>query len=125
MKLFLASALAASLLCAAAAPAAAQTREPYPAMIHGQKLLDWCNAREQHRRFSCGYYVMGAIDMLVNGELLQGRKDGPYAVCPPAGKTPEELVATVKHYIESHKDQRERPGYELVYAAMRDAYPCR
>lgn len=123
MKLLVASALAAALI--GAAPATAQTREPSQAMIHGQKLLDWCNAREQHRRFSCGYYVMGAIDMLVNGELLQGKKDGPYAVCPPAGKTPEELVTMVKHYIETHKDQRDKPGYELVYAAMREAYPCK
>lgn len=123
MKLIVASALAAALI--GAAPATAQTREPSQAMIHGQKLLDWCNAREQHRRFSCGYYVMGAIDMLVNGELLQGKKDGPHAVCPPAGKTPEELVTLVKHYIESHKDQRDKPGYELVYAAMREAYPCK
>ena len=125
MKLLVATALAAALLGSAGLPASAQTRAPYPAMIHGQKLLDWCNSREQHRRFSCGYYVMGAIDMLVNGELLQGKKDGPYAVCPPDGKTPEELVTTVKHYIESHNDQRDKPGYELVYAAMREAYPCK
>lgn len=125
MKLLVATALTAVLLGAAGSPAAAQTREPSQAMIHGQKLLDWCNSREQHRRFSCGYYVMGAIDMLVNGELLQGRKDGPYAVCPPPGKTPEELVTMVKHYIESHKDQRDKPGYEIVYAAMREAFPCK
>jgi hypothetical protein len=102
----------------------AQAREPFPAMIHGQKLLDYCNAREQHRRFSCGYYVMGAIDMLFNGEVVRGAKDGPFAVCPPAGKTAEELVSVVRHYIEAHKDERSKPGYELVYAAMHDAYPC-
>lgn len=130
MKVLVASTITAALLGAAflgaaISPATAQSREPSQAMIHGQKLLDYCNSREQHRRFSCGYYVMGAIDMLVNGELLQGKKDGPYAVCPPAGKTPEELVTMVKHYIETHKDQRDKPGYELVYAAMREAYPCK
>jgi hypothetical protein len=103
----------------------ADARELYPAMIHGQKLLDYCSAREQHRRFSCGYYIMGAVDMLFNAEVLGGAKNGPFAVCPPAGKTPEELVSVVRHYLESHKDERGKPGYELVFAAMRDAYPCK
>ena len=69
MKALFATALTAALL--GTIPAAAQTREPSQAMIHGQKLLDWCNSREQYRRVSCGYYVMGAVDMLVNGELLK------------------------------------------------------
>jgi hypothetical protein len=99
-------------------------RDPYPPMINGQKLLEFCNAREQHRRFSCGYYVMGAVDMLVNGEVVRGAMDGPFAVCPPPGKTPEELVSVVRHYNENHKEARDKPGYELVYAAIREAFPC-
>jgi hypothetical protein len=50
MKLIVASAHAPALI--GAAPATAQTREPSQAMNHGQKLLDGCNAREQHRRVS-------------------------------------------------------------------------
>jgi hypothetical protein len=104
----------------------ALARDPYPPMINGQKLLDYCNSREQHRRFSCGYYVMGAVDLLINNERLFGTEaSGKYAVCPPPGKTPEELVTMVKHYIENHPADRERPGYELAFAAMREAFPCK
>jgi hypothetical protein len=111
------------ILTVAISPAVA--RDAYPAMINGQKLLDYCNSREQQRRFSCGYYVMGAVDLLINNErLLSPGQDAKFAVCPPAGKTPEELVTVVKHYIENHPDDREKPGYELTFAAMREAFPC-
>lgn len=115
-----------TLACLAALAAPAQARDAFPPMINGQKLLDYCNSREQHRRFSCGYYVMGAVDFLLNNErLLKPGDDGKFAVCPPQGKTPEELVTVVRHYIENHPADREKPGYELAFAAMREAFPCK
>jgi hypothetical protein len=117
---------ALALLAATMAPVTPSlARDAYPPMINGQKLLDYCNAREQHRRFSCGYYIMGAIDFLVNNErLLRPGDESKFAVCPPAGKTPEELVTVVKHYIEKQADKTQ-PGYELTFAAMREAFPCK
>lgn len=109
----------------AATTGSAAARTPYPPMLNGQKLLDYCNAREQHRRFSCGYYVMGVIDLLFNPEPPAGAADATPAVCPPSGKTPEELVTLVKHYIEGRPAERDKPGYALVVAAMREAFPCK
>lgn len=115
--------LAAFLIALAlAAPALAQSA--YPPMLTGQKLSELCGARDQAKRFSCGYYVMGAIDTQLNNASLFG-DNAKSKLCPPPNKTPEELVVVVRAYMEKHPDQLGRPAYELTWDALRGEFACR
>ena len=114
-----------SLVFVLALCVSAEAREVYPPMLTGQKLHELCGARDQTKRFSCGYYVMGAIDTQLNNAELFGENERRTKLCPPADKTPEELVALVRAYLEQHPDERSKPAFVLTWDALRTEFACK
>lgn len=127
LALAAASMAAGALLAGAGPAAAAQSDREY---FTGETLYQFCAAGPADpdfaaRKATCRGYVLGASDGLQAG---QGSAPiaGPAraaAVCLPDIDA-SQMVETVSRYLTEHPETRRYAGPDLVYMALKAAYPC-
>jgi len=55
------------------------------------------------------------------------QQEGPatlLAICSPPAHSTKEFVRTTLEYLDRHPESASRPIAEVMYEALRDAYPC-
>ena len=110
------------LLAASAASAAPSDREFYS----GATLYQRCASAEPAMHGACRAYVLGVSDALQAGQGA-APVTGPSraaAVCLAEDSSPDQLLQRVAAYLENHSEMRALAAADLVYLALKDAYPC-
>lgn len=126
LALMAASVATGAALAGAGAAAAPSDRE----FFNGEALYQRCSAGPADpdfaaRKAACRGYVLGVSDGLQAG---QGASPiaGPSrsaAICLPDIDS-DQMVETVSRYLREHPDSRRYAGPDLVYMALKAAYPC-
>jgi hypothetical protein len=121
--MFLAAVLAAG---ATSASAANTDREFYP----GEALYQRCSANPADadfgaRKAQCKGYIVGVSDTLQANQAA-APISGPTraaAICLPDVDS-DQLVEGVVRYLSDHPDSRHFAAPDLIYIALKAAYPC-
>jgi len=126
LALTAASVVASSALAAGAGQAAQVDREFYS----GETLFQRCSAGPADpdfatRKADCRGYIIGVSDTLQAG---QGSAPvaGPTraaAVCLPDIQS-DQLVEAVSRYLNEHAENRRYAAPDVVFMALKAAYPC-
>src|SRR5689334_12618645 len=111
---------------AGAAAAAPVDREFYT----GDTLYQRCSAGPADtdfsaRRGACRGYILGVSDTLQTNQT-ENPVSGPTraaAVCLPDVDA-DQVVETVTHYLNDHADQRRYAAADVIFMALKSAYPC-
>jgi hypothetical protein len=125
-RIILALILAAGLAGASSAAAVSADQE----FQTGETLYQKCSAGPAaadfaDRRSSCKGYVLGVFDTLQANQSsapVSGPPRPPMICLPDVDA--DQVVETVTRYLADHADQRRSSAPDLVYMALRAAYPC-
>lgn len=126
LALMAASVATGAALAGASASAAPGDREFY----NGEALYQRCSAGPADpdftaRKAACRGYVLGVSDGLQAGQGSAPIAGPPRAaaICLPDIDS-DQMVETVARYLREHPDSRRYAGPDLVYMALKAAYPC-
>jgi hypothetical protein len=82
--------------------------------VGGNKLYDWCMAREPAPEVACTDYLAGVADMLVIDNKF----------CPSVGVSPKQVVDVVRQYLAAFPERRNYAAASLVADALAAKFPC-
>lgn len=88
--------------------------------LTGEQLLDGLRAQEDPRRqytFEAGLAI-GFVSGTANTALSLG------AICPSTVISTNQMIAVARKHIEDRPSYWNLPAEGLVFAALRDAFPC-
>jgi hypothetical protein len=68
---------------------------------------------------ACRGYIGAVVDILAAGNTIDG-----YRACPPSDAKREELIRSVKTWLDRHQDLLERKAHGLAAAALSERFPC-
>lgn len=86
--------------------------------VTGQDLLTVCDPEGAW----CSGYVMGSVDM---HNMLALNGDVTPLFCLPLKVTAAQWRLVTLKYLKAHPEQLHWPGVLLVFAALKDAFPCK
>ncbi|MGA0599456.1 Rap1a/Tai family immunity protein [Caulobacter sp. KR2-114] len=120
------SVAAGAVLAGVSAAAAPSDRE----FFTGEALYQRCAAGPADpdfaaRKAACRGYVLGVSDTLQAGQGTAPIAGPPRAaaVCLPDIDA-DQMVETVSRYLTDHAENRRYAGPDVVYMALKAAYPC-
>jgi len=101
----------------------------------GSQMLDLCDSSVRtiggevvsrggsQKALYCSGYVSGFIDgMVVSGPF----KGGPSLIClPRSGVDTEQVIRVYVKYLRERPERLEQSGRVLLYASLRNAFPCK
>ncbi|WP_394706093.1 Rap1a/Tai family immunity protein [uncultured Cohaesibacter sp.] len=109
--------------------------------VTGNQLLSICQFKDTDSQLTCNYFVAGNVDGLFTGAILvlmQADNNSSttaqlnaiaaqlIGICGPEnGATYEQYKDIVVKYLFSHPELRHTSAKVLIYAALREAFPCR
>ena len=67
----------------------------------------------------CRGYIGAVADILAGGDTVAG-----YRACPPAEISREELVRSVKAWLDKHSERLQPPAFRLAARALSESFPC-
>lgn len=127
LALMAASVAAGATLAGAGAATAAQSDREF---FTGEALYQRCSAGPADpdfaaRKAACRGYVLGVSDALQAGQGSAPIAGPPRAaaVCLPDIDA-DQMVETVSRYLTEHAESRRYAGPDLIYMALKAAYPC-
>ena len=68
---------------------------------------------------ACRGYIGAVVDILTAGNTIDG-----YRACPPSDAKREELIRSVKTWLDRHRDLLERKAHRVAAAALSERFPC-
>ena len=96
--------------------AAAQT------ITSGQTLRERCASVQlisPSAGLHCRGYIGAVADILAGGNTIDG-----YRACPPADLRREDLVGSVRSWLDQHQEHLQSPAFRLTAKAVSERYPC-
>jgi hypothetical protein len=92
----------------------------------GNELLGLCKAQETSPTYysdssQCLGYIVGVADAMLD---LSQSMPPPGFVCIPGNVTVQQTVDIAVRYIDEHPQQRHLRGAQLVWGAIKVAFPC-
>jgi hypothetical protein len=90
----------------------------------GNKLYSDCTSREGdfYGKASCLNFILGSFDAIY---YLQNEGHMNRGTCPPDNIVGGQLVDIVTSYLRSNPAYRSSAAFELTFAALVLAFPCR
>ena len=68
---------------------------------------------------ACRGYIGAVADILEAGNRIED-----YRACPPSNVNREQIVRSVKSWLDRHPDLLRLPAYHAVAEALSEHYPC-